>query len=190
MEDAIDYKLFRKELVEYYTKVLENFSASEDNYNVYALVLESDVGNSDVHIYWNNLNELDYVMKERYADTKHTVHGIKYSIGDFMHVDDCIGVDESRVWELCLQFDKYTGALCDGPNYSDELYDYHCERFTMTLIDVLKDLEPVIKLLNKTDDFIAFVTDRGYEDPLKHAKETIPDEIYSKVYKDLIRSYI
>jgi hypothetical protein len=52
----------------------------------------------------------------------------------------------------------------------------------MSLIDVLKELEPQIGLLNKTDDFVAYVTDSSYENELKHALATIPEELYNRVF--------
>ncbi|MHA0856449.1 DUF4303 domain-containing protein [Paenibacillus sp. CMAA1364] len=177
MQKEFDYKLFKRLLVTHYPKVIEKFAKTSDNKDVYVLTL---VLNGYITLDWNTLSELHYryedAYKGKYQD-KYSLEYIKFSIGDF-------AFEEMIDWtdEMDKLMRDHQDFFDDVEDVTDEVYDRHNRQLIECMIEVLKELEPSFIHLNRTSDFVAFVSDFNDEDHFRYATETGPPELYQKVF--------
>ncbi|WP_169090879.1 hypothetical protein [Paenibacillus sp. PL91] len=186
MKDIIDYEVFKESLVLHYTSVIEQITSSEDCIDIYVLVLCTDVTNTSVELTWNTIGGLDKSYEEQieiYGDDKYSIQEIKYEIAYFEYGEMYDWPEGLLVFTRTL--DQYFSSLpsdtdeeCD---FYNEAYDHYCSRFIECMIEVLKQLQPAISKLNKTPDFISYVSDHDDVEAFQYAKETVPEELYNLV---------
>lgn len=177
MKKAIDYELFKNLLVSHYIKVIKKFAKTSDNKDVYVLTL---VVNGYITLNWNTIPELQLRYEDEYQgqyQDRYSLDDIKFSIGDF-------AFEEMVDWteEMDQLMRDHQDFLSEVAGVSDELYDYHNMQLIECLIAVLKELEPAFIHLNRTNDFVAYVSDFNDENDLRYAKATVPHELYQKVF--------
>ncbi|MGZ9583077.1 hypothetical protein [Paenibacillus marinisediminis] len=185
MKDIIDYEVFKDSLVLHYTNVIDHIANSEDCRGIYVFVLCTDVTNKSVVLTWNTLSGLDKSLEEQieiYGDDAYSIREMKYEIAYFKYEEMFDWPENLLVFTRTL--DQYFSSLpidtdeeCDLFN---EAYDYYCSRFIGCMIEVLKLLQPQLAKLNKTPDFISYVSDHDAEE-FQYAKETVPEELYNLV---------
>lgn len=186
MKDIIDYEVFKESLVLHYTNVIDQIANSEDCRGIYVLVLCTDVTNTSVVLTWNTLNGLDKCFEEQieiYGDDANSIRELMYEIAHFKYEEMYDWPEDLLVFTRTL--DQYFSSLpsdtdeeCDLYN---EAYDHYCSRFIGCMIEVLNQLQPAIGKLNKTPDFISYVSDHADVEEFQYAKETVPEELYNLV---------
>lgn len=177
MKEEFDYKLFKKLLVSHYLKVIKEFAKTSDNKDVYVLTL---VLNGYITLDWNTLSELHFKYEDAYKgqyEDRCSLEDIKFSIGDF-------AFEEMIDWteEMDQLMTKHQDFFSEVEDVSDDLNDYHNKQLIDCMIDVLKELEPAFIHLNRTSDFVAYVSDFNDEDDLRYAKATVPSKLYQEVF--------
>jgi len=182
MKNAINYKEYKEYLLKHAIDVIDKFSKSTDNKDVYALVLDAQSCYGTVLIKWNTYKGLNETLKQDcyQGKTKEQIYasnGLKYSIGDFYYEDPA---NCSELAELEL---KYYNFMIE--DVVDEVYEHNCNQYINTLIEVLLDLKPHFEQLNRTEEFIFYVVDHD-EDDNKYIRKTVDEESFYKAFPDLI----
>lgn len=183
VEDIIDWESFKDCLTRVYTKVIEEFSDTDENKDVYVFVVCTDCNNHSVTMYFNTLAYLNKIVEsysEKYGD-EYTARSLKYSIGDFKFEEY---PDELSVFHFPLSdyFSSIPTNTTEECVRFNEIYDAYSEYFINCMIEVVKRLEPVLSRLNRTADFVAYVIDHDAEDEFLYVKETVPEEILKVVF--------
>ncbi|MFF2912679.1 DUF4303 domain-containing protein [Paenibacillus sp. NPDC057934] len=187
-----DFSLFKEVFIEHCSRTLEDFSKTEGNQDVYAVVLDAEPTYGRVLLRWNTLAALQKTIESYYDSyTPNQVNGrngLKFNAGDFSYedpaqpevMDEFAYLLEYRLSEL---YDKE--EVDDDAPEIQEANDLRA-KFIEMLIEVVDELQDVMQLLNKTDDFMAFVVDHD-EDYFQYLDRTVSQETYYRAFPEMKR---
>lgn len=190
---SISFDTYKSILLEHYRANLEQFAATADNKNVYAVVLDAHATYGSVNLKWNTLHSLDHTVQEYYSsyspDRIHGFNGLKYSVGDFYHYDSNAPeeIDNFALWYADKLSELYEDEDETGDTGESAAYKEMAGTFINLLVEVIEELRPTFKLLNKTDNFIAYLVEHDEED-MAYIRRTVSLEDYYKAFPE-IREY-
>ncbi|MFC3748979.1 DUF4303 domain-containing protein [Paenibacillus sp. GCM10012306] len=187
-----DFSLFQEVFMEHCRKTLEDFSKTEGNQDVYAVVLDAESTYGRVLLRWNTLAALQKTVESYYSsytpDRVNGRSGLKFNSGDFSYedpaqpeaMDEFAYLLECRLTELYDKEDEDANA----PEIQ-EANDLRA-KFIEMLIEMVDELQDVMQLLNKTDDFMAFVVDHG-GGYYQYLDRTVSQEAYYRAFPEMKR---
>lgn len=184
MEDIIDYEAFKNGLVMHYSRIIEEIGKNEEYRDIYVLILQTDVTNQYVSLFWNtesSLNERYEEQVEIYGEDCLSRDEMKFEDAYFVYEEYYDWPDDLDVYTKTIE--DYFSAISDEDNdFFDQAYDRFSTRYISCMIDVLNELKPaIIKLKNITNDFICYVTDHDDTEVFQYAKETVPEDVFRRV---------
>ncbi|RAP27632.1 hypothetical protein C2W64_00781 [Brevibacillus laterosporus] len=161
----MNYKSLVENLVLQYSKVIKEFSQSEDNKNVYALLFHVDPYHGAITLYLNNESKLKETVlryQNMYPNDSYTEESLRHSSGDFSFVYHADKLS-SNIKDLLK---TYYNLVVEEIDYEDtERYWIELFTFTKAIKRTLQKLEQYILLLDKTDNFDSYIefhdTDEG-----------------------------
>ncbi|OBZ09024.1 hypothetical protein A8L34_23035 [Bacillus sp. FJAT-27264] len=187
-----DFSLFKEVFIEHCRRTLEDFSKTNGNQDVYAVVLDAEPTYGRVILRWNTLEALQKIAVAFYGSYKPDQvdgrGGLKFNAINFFYedpaqpeaMDEFAYLLECRLSELNDKWDEDASA----PEIQ-EANDLRAE-FIEMLIEMVDELQDVMQLLNKTDDFIAFVVDYD-EDYLQYLDRKVSQEVYYRAFPEMKR---
>lgn len=186
MEDIINYEAFKNGLVMHYSKIIEEIGKSEKYRDIYVLILQTDLTNSHVSMFWNTESSLDEQI-DNYGLDSLSRDELKFEDAYFAYQEYYDWPDELDAYIKTIE--DYFSAIPDEDNeFFDQANDRFSTRFISCMIDVLNELKPaIIELQNITNDFICYVTDHDDTEVFQYAKETVPENVFSRVCVPYLR---
>ncbi len=162
---------------------IEEFAASEDNKNVYALVFDLNEDYGDVLISINTEEALQKTINAKYShyttDQVSGLNGLKYSPGDFSFFD--IGKFPKEFDSWSSSYNSYLENL-----KSDRAYLNNTEKFSDVIVTVINSLNSEIAQLDKTEEFIAFhcFHDIDEETSIRLILKTVSQSRFDQVFPE------
>lgn len=184
MEDIIDYEAFKNGLVMHYSRIIEEIGKSEKYRDIYVLILQTDVTNRYVSMFWNTESSLNERYEEQvdiYGEDSLSRDQMKFEDAYFAYQEYYDWPDDLDVYIKTIG--DYFSAIPDEDNeFFDQAYDRFSTQFISCMIDVLNELKPaIIDLKNITNDFICYVTDHDDTEVFQYATRTVPEDVFSRV---------
>ena len=201
-KDTINYDTLKASFYNNFKEAILNFSKSDDNKDVYAIVFDCDNDNGQVCIRYANEKFFKSFMKEyekykriyeKYG--KYSLVAYKYSIGDFKYID-FEEKDEMKHFDDTYYYyiteDKYYGddkpyeiVLENGKkiNIKNDLNVLQ-NMWERIIIENIKELSKESLEINKTDDFIMFMVlhDQSDEEIKKYIMKIVDENTFKKVF--------
>lgn len=174
----LDYKSFEELLFRDCYRMIEEFSSTEFNRDVYSFCIYTQLGHGNMVLF---INTLDSFNKKRGSGAYYTIQdpfyglrNLKYSINDFgIPFKFSKDIEEFASRHATQELDKYEGwdPLIKGA------------------INVCNQLDEQFNLLNLTEDFIAFniIHDMDYDKQINLMKETVPLEKLYAAFPEIAR---
>lgn len=194
---SISFDTYKSILLDHCRANLEQFAATADNKNVYAVVLDAHATYGSVNLKWNTLHSLDHTVQEYYSsyspDRIHGFNGLKYSVGDFYYYDSNAPeeIDNFALWYADKLSELYDDAneIDEAGEFAGETaaYEEMAGTFLNLLVEVIQELRPTFELLNKMDHFIAYLVEHDGDD-MAYIRRTVSAEDYYKAFPE-IREY-
>ncbi len=162
---------------------IEDFSSSQNNKNVYALVFDLNESYGDILLSINTeeglKNTIDSMYPNYTEDQITGLNGLRYNPGDFFFFDMCKFPEEVIEWSL--NYNKYLSNL-----KSDKAYLNNTEKFSDTICKVIHDLDSVITKLDRTEDFLVYhcFHDVDEETDIRLILKTISQDRFDKVFPE------
>lgn len=186
---SISFDTFKPILLDYCRVNLEQFAATADNKEVYAVALDVSAAYGWVNLMWNTLDSLDQTVQKHYSsyslDRIHGFKGVKYSVGDFSY--DASNAPE-EIDDFVVWYADKLSNLYDDEDETDDAAFAACEEMTGTfinmLVEVIQELRPTFELLNKTDNFIAYIVEHD-EHHMAYMRRTVSEEDYYKAFPEI-----
>ncbi|MGI9263759.1 MAG: DUF4303 domain-containing protein [Gammaproteobacteria bacterium] len=165
-------------------RALLDFSASEHNEEVYAVVFDmmEEYGNTILSL--NTVSALEQRRAEVYPhytdDQVKGLFGLKYNPGDFAFIDIGGEGEDQRVW--AQSFELYLETL-----KSEAAIARNIERFSDTVVSVIRDLEGDLKQLDQTGDFVVFhcFHDVDNETIERLVRKTVDDDAFDSTFPEI-----
>ncbi|MFC5700153.1 DUF4303 domain-containing protein [Cohnella faecalis] len=182
MPKSIDLAKIKKMLIQHGEKTIRSFAKTSHNKDVYAFVLDAQATHGSVNFRWNTLEGIAYTCTfdsyKNYTDDRLYGHrGLKYSVGDFRFEDP--GNEKLEKWGM-----KYEEVLDILWETDEDQAEQIPAAFMDVLIQVVKELIPVLEELHLTDDFIAYAVEHDEED-MKFIPQTVSPAQLEKVFPEL-----
>ena len=166
-----DFEALHKVLLPSFREVIDEFSKSEDNEEVYAVVLDGNDEYGYLILSLNTEKALRKRIDEVYPEYENSdifgLHGLKYNSGDFTFQD--IATESSEFESLRKSYNQYLSCLtekylAESSDDTDEYFtcssdtsevDALVEQFSDVMARIIKDLKADLNKLDKTSNFIA-----------------------------------
>jgi len=147
---------FNKVLTSSTSSVINNFVKSDENNNVYVLVLDIDEVHGSIQLLLNSEVMLEDIIKSKYSNYNESqirgLSGLKYSEGAFKFRVDLSGSEFEKMNELLSKY--YNLQINDNKLSYDDKYNYRVKFKEFCVANLnLMDLSN----LNVTDDFLCYV---------------------------------
>lgn len=182
----INFKLYKELLFNHFRRTIEDFAATAENKDVYAVVLDAQGSYGFVNMKWNTISSFENTVEKTYSsytqDRLYGFRGLKYSVGDFTYEDF---VQPQEIKDFSYSYETLLSQYFE--NEEDAAYLELYQKFIDILIEVVNELKPCFALLDKTDHFIAYVVDHD-EDDFKYMMRTVSLDEYYTTFPE-IRDY-
>lgn len=175
-------------------KALMNFSQTEKNLDLYALVFDCDSSVGKIVLRYGSIPDFTKQLEdfEKYADLyrpygKSGLRGYQYDVGNFAYLDYKV-TEEMKIFQDYYYY-YMTGDFCWNweecfiPEHVEEL-EKDCKKVLeeIVLYCIQKLKENFIKL-NVTDDFIMYMCDHDqtYKEKEDMIKQTVDEKLFKKL---------
>lgn len=179
----LDFNMYKSLLIDHFRTNLENFAKTVNNKEVYAVVLDSHATYGTVNMRWNTVFDFEKRVEKFYAsyteDRLNGISGVKYSVGDFYYEDS---IQPNEIKTFGLSYDETITNYFD--NEDDHSLNELMEKFINVLVEILDELKPTLSLLNKTDNFIAYIVEHD-EDVDTYIRRTVTIEEYYRAFPEI-----
>lgn len=177
------YRELTTSLLEDCRSAVAEFVASHHNQQVFAFALDCDPFHGDVAIGINTEPGFQKVLSERYPKAKPEevdgLHGVRYRCADFAFND--FGLSEDSMQAL----DEIAAAQHDAR--TDRTAERHADTLMLNLARVVLMLEPDFDELDRTPDFVAYVTEQEASESSRVAsiRRTVPEDQFDKTFPEI-----
>ncbi|MFC3800938.1 DUF4303 domain-containing protein [Cohnella sp. GCM10012308] len=183
MPKSIDFEKLKRLLIQHGENTIRAFAKTPQNKELYAFVIDSQAFYGVISFRWNTSEGFAYTRAldcyKHYPDYRLFGHrGLKYSVGDFRFEDK----RNKKLEKWGMQYAEILEDLWDEEE--EEKADQVTDAFMATLIEVIKELEPSLRQLNLTDDFIAYVVEHDASD-MTYLPETVSPSQLDKAFPEL-----
>lgn len=174
-------------------KVIEQFSKTQNNIDVYAVTLFIDTEGGANGISINTESEYTKRIKECYSDYSKEelsgIHDVKYNEGDFNYRyfnDDFVGSELKMIMDAyyCISAEHPIIDVSKKIGFSKSFFEGELIQIG---IRVVKRLRETMSLLNKTVNFIAFVSlhEIDGENKIRLMKCTIDSNTFNQLFPEI-----
>lgn len=153
VNDTFDYEKLKKSLVYHYSLLLNEFSETSDNKNVYAVIIYIDETNGVIELFWNTIEAFQNTMNDYYENDSE--NSVKYSSGDFVYSTYNAAHEPTELDEFTTYYNDFRSLGADAE--VDLRFQYLKGRVRSIIIEVAEILFKTNKSLKVTDDFIIAV---------------------------------
>lgn len=176
-----DFRDLENHLTSDCERMVQAFSASQRNQDIYAFVLEYDAVNNCLIVKWNDLGSLkaliDGMTGERTETDLNGVFGTRYSTGDFAHEDfpsEATSALLDRFWKTAT-------------SHEGQQQEAYFERLREMFVSTIERLRPTFRLFDRIPEFVAFAMDwqRVREAYIPLMRRTIPDDTMFRLFPGL-----
>lgn len=188
---------FEDSLVDGMRHVIQKFSASGENKEVFAFILSVN-DHYRIRSYINTLPAFNKSIEDYYSQyTEKEQHQIKYNLGDFPY--EFYDEDMGPSGEMVTAFESIAFVFGYEPESLEEISDsdepkiafekaIFLEGYYVLALNAVKRLiaENAFASLDRTDDFVSFAdTNYRWTDKSVTMRKTIPIDLLYKMYPDL-----
>lgn len=198
----MDYQILSESFYTNFKEAIIKFAKSEDNKSVYAIVFDCDEDGGQVCIRYANEKYFETIMEDydKYKKSfesygKYSLVAYKYYVGDFKFIDfeekgEMKHFNDTYYYYITehkyfgegnpieiVKYDNNKINIKTDLNYLDELWK-------KLIIENIKRLQDEDLGIDKTDDFVMFMTlhDQSDEEIKEYLKRTVDDVTYEKVF--------
>ncbi|MDE6254102.1 MAG: hypothetical protein K2M78_15975 [Lachnospiraceae bacterium] len=195
------YEELKNDFKEQIVRTLNDFSTTEQNKNVYAIVFDCDLENGQIVLRYCNLENFEN-LKQSWEEYKYMyepygqngLFGLKYnSVGDFpmlkyeyngmtkhflnsyyyYSVGDYYGEEEP------INVIEISGQTLEEDNLRTEIENI----FIRMIIDTISEIKDMLEIINYDDDYLVFMCDHDIsnDDFEKWVRKTNDDKLVDKL---------
>jgi hypothetical protein len=179
-----DFSELKKILVTSTRRALQQFSASEHNEQVYAVVFDTMEEYGTTILSLNTVAALKQRREDVYShytdEQVAGLFGLKYNPGDFSFMDFGGVGEDQRDWAQA--FETYLDTL-----KSEAAIARNIEKFSDTVAAAIRDLKDDLQQLDQTDDFVVFhcFHDVDNETIERLVRKTVDDDVFDRVFPEI-----
>lgn len=172
-------------------KALDEFTKTEDNLDVYALVFDCDSDVGMISLRYNNMAhfEEDVQNFEKYKYMyepygKYGLHGYQYSVGEFPFIEY---QEEPFVKHFLDSYYFYKiGDYFGEGEPIQGLENNYCEIWKNMILSCIERLKKEYNKLHVTEEFIIFMSehDQSDEEIEEYIQLTVEESLFQKLLKD------
>jgi hypothetical protein len=163
--------------------IIESFAASDHNRGVFAFALDCEPFHGLVDVCINTREGFSRACRKNHPHAaEHDLeglHGVRYTPEQFPYREFVLSEETLQLLDeiAAVQHDAKT----------DRTAERHASLFAGTLVRVLIMLDPDFKKLDLTDDFLAYVHERGASEKttIKHMRQTIPQDQFDQAFPEI-----
>jgi hypothetical protein len=165
---------------------IQQFARSPENREVYAFCLWCDPEHGGYIISLNTEEAFRHSARERYPnDTLEDLQafsGVKFNPPDFAFFD--VWPESEVLQATCAHYVAYLDTL----NPEGRAFERHMARFVEQGVLALGQLDDAFGLLDRTSDFIAYVSLHDADEPTQVAlcRRTVSEDQFARVFPDIV----